>query len=168
MKDFDDRLQLPKKVSTIAGENLPVTHRTDRTIAHQCINPRTYISSTPQDKLSLPELRMAPRIYTSSVPYPPLAHCSVFTHLFASTTGRADDVGGYPASAPAFIDAATGTVLTRGHLKRLALEFAHGLRTHAATRAHARRGGTVMVYAPNGLAWPVVVFGSGEPRRLPA
>ncbi|KJA18782.1 hypothetical protein HYPSUDRAFT_144499 [Hypholoma sublateritium FD-334 SS-4] len=111
---------------------------------------------------------MAPRIYTSPLPRPPLAHRSVFTHLFASRaaagTGSADgndsDVGGYPGAAPAFIDAATGTVLTRGQLKRLALAFAYGLRTHPATRAHAGRGKTVMVYAPNGLAWPVVVFGS--------
>lgn len=104
---------------------------------------------------------MAPTIYTSPLPRPPLAHRSVFTHLFASTTGSADDVGGYPGAAPAFIDAASGTALTRGQLKRLALAFAYGLRTHPATRAHAGRGKTVMVYAPNGLAWPVVVFGSG-------
>ena len=109
---------------------------------------------------------MAPQIYTSPLPRPPLVHRSVFTHLFASTTGRADDVGGFPASAPAFIDTPTGTVLARGQLKRLALAFAHGLKTHPATRAHAKRGDTVMVYAPNALAWAVVVFGSGASRKL--
>ncbi|KJA28962.1 hypothetical protein HYPSUDRAFT_33429 [Hypholoma sublateritium FD-334 SS-4] len=103
---------------------------------------------------------MAPTIYTSPLTPPPLPHRSVFTHLFASTTSSPNDVGGYPSATPAFIDAASGTTLTRGQLKHLALSFAHGLRSHPATRSHAKRGDTVMVYSPNALVWPVVVFGS--------
>ena len=103
---------------------------------------------------------MAPKIYTSPLTPSPLTHRSVFTQLFASSSPN--DVGGYPSTTPAFIDAATGTTLTRGQLKHLALSFAHGLRTHPATWPHAKRGDTVMVYSPNALAWPVVVFGSGK------
>lgn len=105
---------------------------------------------------------MAPKIYTSPLPLPPLVHHSVFTHLFASTTGSPDDVGGYPSAATAFIDAASGTSMTRGQLKHWALSLAYGLKSHSTTARHAKRGDTVLIYSHNSLAWPVLVFGSGK------
>lgn len=107
-------------------------------------------------------LIMAPKIYTSPLPRPPLVHRSVFTHLFGSANGNPGDVGGYPSSTPAYIDAATGTTLTRGQVKHLALSVAYGLKHHPATADLTKRGDTVMVYSPNSLWWPVVVFGLGQ------
>ncbi|KAJ7196467.1 AMP binding protein [Mycena pura] len=99
---------------------------------------------------------MSPRIYTSPYPDIPLPRTSVFTHIFASR--RPGDVGGFPGARKAFIDAASGAYITRAQLLDLALAFAHGLRTHPDTRAS--RGDTVLIFSPNSLAWPVVLFGS--------
>ncbi|KIM40250.1 hypothetical protein M413DRAFT_175243 [Hebeloma cylindrosporum] len=92
------------------------------------------------------------KIYTSPLECPPIPNTSVFTHLFSSTN--------YPSSAPAFIDAATGTSLTRGQIKHLALSFGYGVRNHPTTSASAKRGDTVLIYSPNSLTWPVVLFGA--------
>ncbi|KAF8967926.1 AMP binding protein [Flammula alnicola] len=99
---------------------------------------------------------MAPQIYTSSLIAPPLVNHSVFTHLFSSTD--ANTVGGWPSSAPAFIDAATGTTLTRGQLKHLALSMGYGLKHRPATST--KRDDTVLIYSHNSLIYPVVVFGA--------
>ncbi|KAJ7196472.1 AMP binding protein [Mycena pura] len=101
----------------------------------------------------------APRIYTSHVPDVHIPNTSLFTYLFGSRAGP-DDVGGYSGSSNAFVDAATGTTVTRSHLKHLCLSFAHGIRTHPTMRPFAKRGDTVLVFSPNSLAWPVVVYGA--------
>lgn len=103
---------------------------------------------------------MAPKIYTSPVPSVPIFKRSIFTHLFrsASLSPSTEDVGGFPGSAPAFIDAVTGTTLTRAQLKNLALTFGYGLLNHPTIPL--KRGDTVLIFSPNSLAWPVVLFGS--------
>jgi 4-coumarate--CoA ligase len=100
---------------------------------------------------------MAPIVYRSPLPSVPLYAHSVFTHLFSSS--NPNDVGGFNASLPAFIDSVTGTTLNRGQLRNLALALGYGLQKHPTLSA--RRGDTVMIYSQNSLAWPVVVFGSG-------
>ncbi|KAJ7149791.1 AMP binding protein [Mycena crocata] len=102
---------------------------------------------------------MVPQIYTSHVPDVPVLSTSIFTRLFGSRHG-ADDVGGFPGSMKAFVDAATGATLTRAEVKKLALSFAYGLRDHPMTRQFAKRGDTLLIYSPNSLAWPVVLYGS--------
>ncbi|PPQ89783.1 hypothetical protein CVT25_008160 [Psilocybe cyanescens] len=99
---------------------------------------------------------MAPTIYTSPYPPRPLYNHSVFTHLFFSQPGDPDNVGGYPGSAPAFIDAPTGTSLSRAQLKQFALSFGYGVRKTFS----AKRGDTILVYSQNSLTWPVVTFGA--------
>ena len=101
---------------------------------------------------------MPPIVYKSPLPSVPLYAHSVFTHLFSSPDPN--DVGGFKASLPAFIDAVTGTTLTRGQLRKLALALGYGLQKHPTLSA--RRGDTVMIYSQNSLAWPVVLFGSGK------
>ncbi|TFK44864.1 AMP binding protein [Crucibulum laeve] len=101
---------------------------------------------------------MTPKIYTSPFPSVPLVERSIFTHLFFSSSDDPNAVGGFPGSAPAFIDAPSGTTLSRAQLKQLALSVAYGLRNNAQTRA--KRGDTVLIYSQNSLAWPVVLFGS--------
>ena len=101
---------------------------------------------------------MAPIVYSSPLPSVPLYVHSIFTHLFSSAD--LNGVGGFNASLPAFIDTVTGTTLTRGQLRKLALALGYGLQKHPTLSA--RRGDTVMIYSQNSLAWPVVVFGSGK------
>ncbi|KAJ7432182.1 AMP binding protein [Mycena galericulata] len=101
---------------------------------------------------------MAPRVYTSPSPDVPIVNTSVFTKLFSSSASG--DVGGFPGSTRAIVDGASGTTLTRAHLKELALSLAYGLRDHPSTRQFAKRGDTILIFSPNSLAWPVVVFGS--------
>ena len=105
---------------------------------------------------------MAPIVYRSPLPSIPLYAHSIFTHLFSSVDPN--DVGGFNASLPAFIDTVTGTTLTRGQLRKLALALGYGLQKHPTLSA--KRGDTVMIYSQNSLAWPVVIFGSGMCFRL--
>ncbi|PFH52098.1 hypothetical protein AMATHDRAFT_74397 [Amanita thiersii Skay4041] len=98
---------------------------------------------------------MAPLIYTSSVASVPVVERSLYTHMFSSSDPNL--VGEFPGSAPAFIDAVSGTTITRAGLKRLTLAFGFGIRNHLQTTA--KRGDTVLIYSPNSLHWPVVVFG---------
>lgn len=97
---------------------------------------------------------MAPRIYESPIPAVPIYNHSIFTHLFASPSGDPSTIGGHPGEVTALVDAASGTAVTRAQLKHLALSFAHGIRHHGA-----RRGDTVLIFSPNSLAWPLVLFG---------
>ncbi|KDQ27621.1 hypothetical protein PLEOSDRAFT_1093294 [Pleurotus ostreatus PC15] len=99
---------------------------------------------------------MVARIYTS--PYPPIsvASESLFTHLF-SVTGP-NEIGGYPAAHPAFIDAATGATVSRALLKHLALSLGYALRNHPQLKL--KRGDTVMIFSPNSLAFPIALFGA--------
>ncbi|KAJ3574536.1 hypothetical protein NP233_g1706 [Leucocoprinus birnbaumii] len=97
---------------------------------------------------------MPQKIYSSSAPSVHIPDQSIFTYLFGSDDPKL--VGPFPASHPAFIDASTGTTLTRGQLKDLALQLGFGLRSLFG----AKRGETILVYSPNSIAWPVVVFGA--------
>nr|GAT57814.1 AMP binding protein [Mycena chlorophos] len=103
---------------------------------------------------------MTPKIYSSPFPVPDqsIVSKSIFTHLFASTSP--DKVGAFPASLKAFVDAPSGAYLTREQLAHLSLSFAHGLRNHPTTSRFSKRGDVVMIFSPNCLAWPVVVFGA--------
>jgi 4-coumarate--CoA ligase len=95
--------------------------------------------------------------YVSPFPPVPLAERSVFSHLFSSSDPQ--KVGRFPASFPAFIDAATGATLTRGQLKKHALSFAYGLSAHPRL-LRQERGDTLIIYAPNSLGFVVVLFGT--------
>ncbi|KAJ7647638.1 AMP binding protein [Roridomyces roridus] len=99
-------------------------------------------------------------IYTSPFGDHPILSTSVFTRLFAPRSDAPGDVGGFPASLPAFVDAATGTSLTRGQLRAQSLSLAYGLKHNPNTSPLANRGEVVLIYSPNSLAWPVVLFGS--------
>ncbi|KAJ7717822.1 AMP binding protein [Mycena maculata] len=98
-----------------------------------------------------------PQIYTSPYPNVPILTTSIFTRLFAS---RGDDIGGFPGSCKAFVDATSGASITRAQLRHLSLTLAYGLKHHPNTSQFANRGSTVLIYSPNSLAWPVVLFGS--------
>ncbi|KAJ7665922.1 AMP binding protein [Mycena polygramma] len=100
---------------------------------------------------------MAPRIFTSDFPDAPIVSTSIFTRLFAARAPG--DIGGFPGSQTAFIDAATGTSLTRAELLSLSLSFGYGIRDHPTTAPFAKRGATVLIYSPNSLAWLPVLFG---------
>ncbi|KAJ7136077.1 AMP binding protein [Mycena epipterygia] len=100
---------------------------------------------------------MAPKIYTSDLPDVPILNTSIFTQLFASR--EPGNVGSLPGSMNAFIDAASGTYITRAQTMHFSLSFAYGLRDHPATRPFAKRGDTVLIFSPNSLAWPVVLYG---------
>lgn len=102
---------------------------------------------------------MAPMIHDSSLPSVPLVERSVYTHLFASSDPDPNFVGQFPGSAPAFIDAVSGTTITRADLKRLTLAFGYGIRNHP--HIAAKRGDTVLIYSVNSLCWPVILLGSG-------
>lgn len=98
-----------------------------------------------------------PRIYVSPFPPVPTVKRSIFTHLFASPDPAT--VGAYPAAFPAFIDAATGTTITRGQLRQHALSFGYGILTHPKL-LRQNRGDTLLIYSTNSLAFPVVLFGT--------
>ena len=103
-----------------------------------------------------------PRIYTSTVPSVPVLSTSIFTRLFSSPDPNT--IGGYPASATAFIDSDSGITLTRAQTKHLALSLAYGLHNHPTTLA--QRGDVIMIFAPNSLSWPIVLFASSQCERL--
>lgn len=95
------------------------------------------------------------KIYTSSFPPVPLVHESVFTYLFRTRFNE------YSPDSPAYIDAATGLTITRSQTRVLALSFAHGLQNVFAKMGGVplTRGDVVMVFSPNSIAWPVMLFG---------
>ena len=107
---------------------------------------------------------MAPRVYKSSLPSVPIVARSVYTHLFSSQESNHNSdtnlVGQFPGSTPAFIDAISGTTITRADLKRLTLAFGYGIRNHP--QIAVKRGDTVLIYSSNSLCWPVVLLGSGK------
>ncbi|KAJ7634421.1 AMP binding protein [Roridomyces roridus] len=104
---------------------------------------------------------MVPRVYTSNATnVAPLIDTkkSVFTRVLPAHPSSKDIIGGFPASKPALIDEATGVVLTRSRLRELSLALAYGLQHHSSLQALAR-GSTALVFSPNCLAYPVIVFG---------
>ncbi|KAA1470608.1 acetyl-CoA synthetase-like protein [Dentipellis sp. KUC8613] len=97
-------------------------------------------------------------VYTSS--YAPTAppSSSIFSYLLSPTHPRST-YSQHPPSAPAFIDAASGRVLTRAALRSLALQLAHSLAHPPAPLRPLARGDTALVFSPNSLAWPIALLG---------
>ncbi|KAH9073096.1 AMP binding protein [Lactarius deliciosus] len=89
--------------------------------------------------------------YTSPFPNVELASESLWTFLFQTTQ--------HDPSLPAFVEAATGRVLSRADLRKLSLEFAYGIRTRLPQGNRLFRGDTAMIFSPNSLAWPVAILG---------
>ena len=97
----------------------------------------------------------AMHVYSSPYPPTPVPDESVYTNL--AQTRFAD----YPSECPAFIDAATGKVITRGEWKDLTLSLAWGLR-HELPKlggVSLQRGDVAMIFSPNSIAWPITLFG---------
>ena len=95
------------------------------------------------------------KIYTSPYPTVPVAEESVYTYL--AGTRFAD----FPPEHPAFIDAATGRTISRGEWRTLTLSLAWGLRheLHRLGGPVLKRGDVAMIFSPNSIAWPVMLFG---------
>lgn len=104
-----------------------------------------------------------PRIYPSLLPSVPVVNRSIFTFLFEQVYNPEE------ASTPAYIDFASGLSLSRGDVKHLSLSLAKGLRTGillpslefpASSQKYTAlgRGDTVMIFSPNSISWPVVLF----------
>lgn len=108
------------------------------------------IPPAPEFSVLLPNPAIM-RIYPSSGPFVPIASRSAFTHLLSK---HGNLVGGFDASLPAYIDAESGTKLSRGQVRSLSLSFGHGLRNYGA-----KRGDTILVFSPNCLAYPVIILG---------
>ncbi|KAG6872981.1 hypothetical protein C0995_004520 [Termitomyces sp. Mi166 len=100
---------------------------------------------------------MSSRIYTSHIPNIPIYSRSIFTHIVSSD--NPDNVGSFPGSFPAYIDAETSTIITRANFKHAALSFAKGICTHPRLTPQSR-GATLLLFAPNSIAFPVVLLGS--------
>ena len=90
-------------------------------------------------------------ILTSSYPKVSLHTRSIVTHIF--------DTPQFNINLPAFIDAASGTTLSRLSLQRLSLAFAHGLLHHNSLHP-LNRGDVLMIFSPNSLHWPVLLLGT--------
>ncbi|KAG5342590.1 hypothetical protein C0989_012094 [Termitomyces sp. Mn162] len=101
---------------------------------------------------------MTPKIYHSSLPPTPIDPSSVFTHLWGVSPANPGLVGSYPGHLKAYIDAETGTTLTRAQVRDWALRVGWALTS--SNDLGARRGEVVMIFSPNSLSWPVVLFGS--------
>ncbi|KAK7691688.1 hypothetical protein QCA50_005088 [Cerrena zonata] len=103
------------------------------------------------------------KVYNS--PYPPVevAKESVFTFLFQS------EFSSHPRDRKAFVDGLTGLSITRQQLKELCLSFAHGVRNHFPQLGGLplKRGDAVLIYSPNSLSWPIMLFGSIAAGLLP-
>ena len=95
------------------------------------------------------------KIYTSPYPPTPIANESAYT--FLASTHFAD----FPPEAPAFIDAASGKTISRGEWRELTLSLAWGLRheLHKLGGPVLQRGDVAMIFSPNSIAWPIMLFG---------
>lgn len=96
---------------------------------------------------------MAPKIYESPAPQIPVVSRSIYTHLLPPSPGD----GNISDAVSAFVDAASGTAISRAQFKHLTLSLGYGMRHHS--QVAAKRGDTTLLYSPNSLAWPVVVLG---------
>lgn len=94
------------------------------------------------------------KIYTSPYPTRPIPDESIHTFLFQR---HFDD---YAPTTAAYIDAASGALVTRRELKDTTLALAHGLRSAFARMGGVplARGDTVLVFAPNCIAFPVMML----------
>ncbi|KAG2142242.1 AMP binding protein [Suillus bovinus] len=102
---------------------------------------------------------MTDTIYTSSYPSVPICSRSIFTHILGvSSSSPRGTVGGFPASSPAFIDALSGTTISRGKLRSYALQLAFSLhRLPSPLENHTK---TVLIFSPNSITWPVMMLGA--------
>ncbi|KAI6111979.1 AMP binding protein [Pisolithus croceorrhizus] len=107
---------------------------------------------------------MADQIFKSPLPSVPLERRSIFTHLLGTRPTTPHLVGGSPASAPAFIDSATGSTISRGALRSFALQLAHSLQAPPkplkALLDAAETPPTVLIFSPNSIVWPILLFGA--------
>lgn len=108
------------------------------------------------------------RIIRSTLPDVPVVRRSLFQHLLGE--GLDGSIGGFPGTLPAFTDAATSCTLSRADLRILALRIAYGLTSPEspvqvplyASKSSFRtlkKGDTVLIYSPNSIAWPPILFG---------
>ncbi|KAH7910994.1 AMP binding protein [Hygrophoropsis aurantiaca] len=104
---------------------------------------------------------MSDIIYTSPYPTVHLPRQSIFTYLLGADPTSPGKIGCYPAAATAFIDAATGTTLTREALRSYALQFAHSLISPPAPLHNPKESEpTLLIFSPNSLAWPILLLGA--------
>ncbi|KAG2137178.1 AMP binding protein [Suillus cothurnatus] len=101
---------------------------------------------------------MTDTIYTSSYPSVPICRRSIFTHVLGVSSSSPGTVGGFPASSPAFIDALSGTTISRGTCRSYALQLASSL--HNLPSPLENRTKTVLIFSPNSITWPVMMFGA--------
>ncbi|EKM53456.1 uncharacterized protein PHACADRAFT_125215 [Phanerochaete carnosa HHB-10118-sp] len=96
------------------------------------------------------------KIYASPHAPAPVRDESIYTNLAVT---RFND---FPAEQPAFIDAATGRVISREDWHHLTHQMAWGLRSGFARLGGVgslERGDVAMIFSPNSLAWPIMLFG---------
>ncbi|KAI6009855.1 AMP binding protein [Pisolithus marmoratus] len=106
---------------------------------------------------------MTDQIFKSPLPSVPLLRRSIFTHLLGTCPATPDLVGGFPASAPAFIDSVTGSTLSRGALRSFALQLAHSLQSPPKplkALLDAATPPTILIFSPNSIVWPILLFGA--------
>jgi len=101
---------------------------------------------------------MTDTIYTSSYPSVPICRRSIFTHVLGISSSSPGTVGGFPASSPAFIDALSGTTISRGTCRSYALQLAFSL--HNLPSPLENRTKTVLIFSPNSITWSVMMFGA--------
>ena len=103
------------------------------------------------------------KVYTSSYPAVEVANESIFTFLFQTVYST------YPPERKAFVDGLTGLSVTRQQLKELCLSFAYGIREHFPKLGGLplRRGDSILIFSPNSLSWPIMLFGSIAAGLLP-
>ncbi|EKM79749.1 hypothetical protein AGABI1DRAFT_119847 [Agaricus bisporus var. burnettii JB137-S8] len=103
-----------------------------------------------------------PRIYRSSLPTTAVVRESIFTYLMETRYHL------YDPDDVAFVDADSEISISRRKLKTLALKLGYGLRNNlllspmngsSKTSSPLARGDTVMIFSPNTMSWPTVVFG---------
>ncbi|KAI5985088.1 AMP binding protein [Pisolithus albus] len=108
---------------------------------------------------------MNEQVFRSSLPPVPLPRRSVFTHLLGTSPHTPHLVGGFPASSPAFIDAATGVTISREQLRSLTLQLAHSLINPPEPLQHPGNGATItrptaLIFSPNSIVWPIMLLGA--------
>lgn len=101
---------------------------------------------------------MTDTIYTSSYPSVHICRRSIFTHILGVYSSSPGTVGGFPASSPAFIDALSGTTISRGTCRSYALQLAFSL--HNLPSPLENRTKTVLIFSPNSITWPIIMFGA--------
>ncbi|KAG1781862.1 AMP binding protein [Suillus placidus] len=101
---------------------------------------------------------MTDTIYTSSYPSVHICRRSIFTHILGVSSSSPGTVGGFPASSPAFIDALSGTTISRGTFRSYALQLAFSL--HNLPSPLENRTKTVLIFSPNSITWPIMIFGA--------